>query len=253
VSGAEPGPDWWRASDGRWYPPELYPARPARPRPVPEAATDDTGTAAGPTDPAAAPGRPPEAPAGTEEIAGSEKISAEEYRRRRVTVVAAVVLVVLFVAFVVATVSDRHRSAPPPADSGLTVISVPMGQVVALGDASRTGIANARVLSISTHAATPRDRQSIPGQQLVAVDIEFCAGPQGAVGPDVSQFYLVLPTGLASPLPGVTTYTPSLEQYDTAAPNQCLRGFLTYEAPSTASPDAVRYTADPGHLVVWRS
>ncbi|HMC39716.1 MAG TPA: hypothetical protein VKI19_08650 [Acidimicrobiales bacterium] len=37
-SDAQEGPDWWQASDGRWYPPEVHPDRQPVAEPEPEPA-----------------------------------------------------------------------------------------------------------------------------------------------------------------------------------------------------------------------
>lgn len=262
VSGTGSEPGWWQASDGRWYPPELHPGH--RPRHARIEPGDVTGPPVpGPPAAPTADDPPPAVGTGGDPEGGSRggpggrpggrpaPVSSEELRRRRISVAAAVLLVVLFVVFVVLIVTRNNSSTPSGAAPQLTRATI--GQLVTLGDADHTGIASARVLSISGGAATAGGARPGPGRQLVAVDIEICAGPAGSVGPDVSRFTLVLPTGLATPVVGLTTLSPSLWQFDSLSADQCQQGFLSYEAPSSIQPTAVRYAGDPTQVVVWRS
>jgi len=47
MSDVAQGPGWWQASDGRWYPPELYPSAPAYPQPADDPSRPRSGAQPG--------------------------------------------------------------------------------------------------------------------------------------------------------------------------------------------------------------
>jgi hypothetical protein len=168
-------------------------------------------------------------------------------------VAAAVVIVIGFIVFVILVVSDKHSPASTATAPPVQGTTVSLGQLVTLSDADRTGIASARVLSISAGVATADGGRPGPGRQLVAVDVEICAGSRGSVGPDLSRFTLVLPVGLAFPVADLATMSPSLWQFDSLAADQCQQGYLSYDLASSVQPTTVRYAASPGQVVLWRA
>lgn len=97
MSDIQQGPDWWRASDGRWYPPETHPDHrpPAAPSPVVPSSTDSHDTTPGPAsvtspEPSGGPG--------------------PFWRRPRFLVIVAVVVIGAVAAFVFWRGDDEPRS-----------------------------------------------------------------------------------------------------------------------------------------------
>jgi hypothetical protein len=173
-----------------------------------------------------------------------------ESDRRRVTLAVAALGALVVAAIGLALASGSSPSAPSAAVAPVQSV-VRVGQPVVL-DPRTTGMARARVLSISTGVPAVGHRAPDPGHEFTAVGLQVCAGAHRSVGPAVSGFSLVLPDGSAVPVPAVTTLSPSLWQANVLGARQCLHGYLTYQVPTGTTPVGVRFTG-PGRNVLWES
>jgi hypothetical protein len=178
---------------------------------------------------------------------------------RPVLLVAIVLLVALAVFIASTLVSSGTGPSSPQSAGGGPPTTVPRSRTAALGEtvtvagSATTGIASARVLSLSPDAVATTGPPAPRGQQYVATDIEVCAGPRAVNGPDVALFELVLPTGPVLPIPAITTLKPNLFTENVLAAGQCVHGFVTYQAPAGVTPTGVNYSPIAGYTVTWQA
>ncbi len=137
-------------------------------------------------------------------------------------------------------------------NSAINVTSYPYGQTVSTNDGI-TGFTSVTVYSVTT-GLHGTNTSGLPGT-FDAADVQVCVGPAGM--PDVREhllFFLLKTSGGDSlpPEPGLTTQSPTIWPSANIWPaNQCQRGYISFAAPSGATPQAVEYSGDLLHRVQW--
>jgi hypothetical protein len=250
------GPGWWRASDGRWYPPSAPPL------------------VVQPSPPGYAPLE----------------------RRTNGLAVASLVLSLLWLAglgsllAVIFGISSRRsikKSRGQETGGGLAIAGLTLGilgifgsvlfygavaavdhaahqvsthQVVALGrpldvpSAGNVGIRRVTVYSLTYPVSGSNGRPDpVAGKEYAAADVGVCAGPDGSQnGLDPLFFDLLFRDGQTVGIaPTLFPKQPDLGSFQGIGANRCVRGFVTFEIATGTIPTTVRYWPDPFHSYEW--
>lgn len=168
MSDSPEGPNWWRATDGRWYPPELFTGPPEL---RPGAATADTADdTAARTSPEAS---PEPRPAPGPEVA---EVGAGRSRSLLLVIAAVVVVVALAGAWVLFGSGDDSTEAEPTASPGST-------------SEGPVRVAGAIALSSSVPAGTTTPKSCDEWATVIRVQI------QDPAGASLSEFFPTVASG----------------------------------------------------------
>lgn len=229
MSEASGGPGWWRATDGKWYPPESHPDY--RPPPPP------------PTEP-----RP------------MRRLTPPGKQRRGTPLwklaLGVTLGLFLFVGVCSAIISnsvDTGKKVVDPVDS--TLSTTPSGPVATpspspttsalkVGDKAR--LDDGSTVQVYAYVAPVESSNQFsrpkPGNQFVAIDVEGCAGAKAQSVGVFSQSFALAMADNTRITPGIILgKEPSLTSGAQPA-GTCNRGWVNYEIAASAKPAAVLYT-----------
>ena len=169
-------------------------------------------------------------------------------------------LALLLVGFAGGYFMRGDGSAIGTVDRGTKVESVPTpksGEVsiateYALGESVRSVVGN----TTTVHAYEPFEVEGCPqclpdaGMQFVSIDVEFCAGEQQTTSTPVI-FHLEMADKTRYDF-GSAGYPrkPEFPIEGTVPPNECVRGWISYQAPQNETPVYVLF--DSSSLIRWR-
>lgn len=126
------------------------------------------------------------------------------------------------------TTAEAGAPAVPPAETTTTT-----GRVFTVGDRIETDRGNFLVVHSYDQPVKPDNdfAEPDPGNEFVVIDVEACAGPQEQEMPTANPFdwELQMPDN-SRRTPTVPVREPSLS-HTALPPNECVRGFVTFESP----------------------
>jgi Domain of unknown function (DUF4190) len=289
VSTLQPGPGWWRASDGNWYAPETHPNyQPVAPPPPVQPSPGYWQPADGQSYPAQ-----PQ-PYGTMPMARPPKTNG--------TAIASLVLSLVWlgglgsllaIIFGISSRSAIKKSQGQQTGEGLALAgliigilgllgsalfylsiiavsngvnhlnqqiqsseaptNVAMGAKVAVGDPNNTGITSVTVESLTIPVpAGADDPPPDTGKEYAAAKVEVCAGSAGSQsGADDFNVSLGF-TGGQTAEPALPVATPDLGHIGALAANACSTGYVTFQIAIGTTPAYVTYQPGLFHQYRWR-
>lgn len=123
---------------------------------------------------------------------------------------------------------------------------VPVGQSINVSASSNAGISTVTVYSVSYPMNGSKGQPDpVTGQEHAVADIGECAGPGGSQDGPNWTFNLLFPNGeflLVNPTD--STKQPALESFHGIGPNQCVRGYLTFEIAVGTTPTKIQFSGN---------
>jgi hypothetical protein len=138
------------------------------------------------------------------------------------------------------------------ADAHATRIAAP-GQFITMQPQATQliSISKVDVYALAYPVAAPPDSGSSPppGYVWALADVSECAGVTGSPFATDSTDFSVMFNGVAPAQGQIVDFIrePALSNFDSIAPNQCVRGYVAFIIPAKAKPLAVQYQPLLGH------
>lgn len=141
----------------------------------------------------------------------------------------------------------RVESVPTPKSGEVSVATE-----YPLGESVRSAIGN----TTTVHSYEPFEVEGCPqcrpdaGMQFVSVDVEFCAGEEPTTSaPEIFHLEMADKTRYDFGSAGYPR-KPEFPFQGTVPPNECVRGWISFQAPQNESPKYVLF--DSSSLIRWR-
>lgn len=260
MSDVPPGPGWWLASDGRWYPP---------PQPGPVSGY--------PGQPGGGYGQPAWPIAATSGLAIASLVLSilwlggigsllaivfaavalkqiNESRGQKKGAGLAIAGLVIGCLGTVATLGFYYAAFElgRTVNSLLTPTQLQMGQTGTYTISGNEGMVSVAVLSVqfpfNTHGSFV---QPSSGTEFATAWVRECTGSEPLAGlSSTSGWQLVFPDG-AAVNPTIDAEQPGLDLDGTVGPYTCFEGYITFDIPSGSTPTSIKYAPFLVHPYEW--
>ena len=142
--------------------------------------------------------------------------------------------------------SDSGSTATPTPAASSTPAT---GEIVPMGMSVDTTKGHVVVYSYTPLTAVAGGPTPAPGDTFGAADIEACAGPNADANTGISTVRFHLQIGKFTLRPTTPIKQPALVDA-VLAPNQCARGWLTFELPQGSKPGFIIFQSTK--VIGWR-
>lgn len=246
MSDTQQGPGWWKASDGRWYPPETHPdyrpPPPPPPRPVPAPPQHARPPAQPRPGPAPNYGPWSDPPQKRVKVKGGTSIW-----KVALGVMLGMFLFVIACSAIISNGVDTGKKLNPTGANGESDTSPSSSS----GASSKTYKVRDKVQTrdgntVQVYAFVPNVTSSNQftrpkaGTTYSAIDVEGCAGTKpDSFGLNPFDFSLAMSDNTRAQ-PTLPVKTPALNSESQAA-GVCNRGWVTFEVPDGSTPATVVY------------